>query len=409
MNSYDCGRCRDKNSELRQEQSRAISSLQVKFDQWNLFFRCADHSRPSGEIGEAEGLIVDHLEKARRATAIWDIDHIYHQPKAQRSAFASEHADQPINSYRARPTLPSRKRSGVATLTPIVRASESAPPTCHLRESAQLPWGEVRSDICGGKTYRQSYPWLGCRPIAADPWTLARLIAVFDQTDMAERLRKIAQHAASARVVFLCEQTEIILQCKQALEKHARIIETLLQDVIVRQPETAGEESALAWRQTVERHQRCRSASLSRHRAQAAAGSPPACRARADRLPAESGKARSVGGWRQDGATRRIGQSLPSSGSKPLWQTSPWISSAICRQRGDALMSPAAFAIIAARSNATQAITFECVKCRRPPRASRCLHLARAISFQGARERCGACRHPAGTAACHHSRPQTPH
>jgi hypothetical protein len=67
-----------------------------------------------------------------------------------------------------------------------------------------------------------------------------------DQTDMAERRRKIAEHAAGARVVFLGEQTEIILQREQALEKHVRIIETLLQDVIVRQPETAGEESALA-------------------------------------------------------------------------------------------------------------------------------------------------------------------
>jgi len=69
-----------------------------------------------------------------------------------------------------------------------------------------------------------------------------------DQTDMAERLWKIAEHAAGARVVFLGEQTEIILQREQALEKHARIIETPLQDVIVRQPETTGEESALAWR-----------------------------------------------------------------------------------------------------------------------------------------------------------------
>ena len=69
---------------------------------------------------------------------------------------------------------------------------------------------------------------------------------------MAECLRKIAEHAARTRVVFLGEQTEIILQRERALEKHARIIETLLQDVIVRQPEAAGEESALAWRQTVD-------------------------------------------------------------------------------------------------------------------------------------------------------------
>ena len=42
-------------------------------------------------------------------------------------------------------------------------------------------------------------------------------------------------------------ETEIILQREQAL-----VIETLLQDVIVRQSEAAGEESALAWRQTVD-------------------------------------------------------------------------------------------------------------------------------------------------------------
>jgi hypothetical protein len=43
---------------------------------------------------------------------------------------------------------------------------------------------------------------------------------------------------------------------------------------------------------------------------------------------------------------------------------------AIRRQRVDALASPAISAIIAARSNATQAITLECVKCWRPPRTS---------------------------------------
>jgi hypothetical protein len=52
------------------------------------------------------------------------------------------------------------------------------------------------------------------------------LIAVL--TDMAEGLRKISKHATGTRVVFLGEQTEIILQSEQALEKHARIIETPL-------------------------------------------------------------------------------------------------------------------------------------------------------------------------------------
>jgi hypothetical protein len=69
---------------------------------------------------------------------------------------------------------------------------------------------------------------------------------------MAERLRKISDHAAGTRVVFLGEQTEIIPQREQVLKKHARIIVTMLQDVIVRQPEAAGEECALPGRQAVD-------------------------------------------------------------------------------------------------------------------------------------------------------------
>jgi hypothetical protein len=72
-----------------------------------------------------------------------------------------------------------------------------------------------------------------------------------DQTDMTKRLRKISEHATGTRVVSLGEQTEIIPQRKQTLEKPARFIETPLQDVIVRKPKTASEKCALAWRQTV--------------------------------------------------------------------------------------------------------------------------------------------------------------
>src|SRR5208337_3980668 len=73
-----------------------------------------------------------------------------------------------------------------------------------------------------------------------------------DQTDITERLRKISEHATGARVVFLGKQTKIIPQRQQSLEKHTRIAETPLQDIIVRQPEAASEECALAGRQTVD-------------------------------------------------------------------------------------------------------------------------------------------------------------
>ena len=61
---------------------------------------------------------------------------------------------------------------------------------------------------------------------------------------------------------------------------------------------------------------------------------------------------------------------LPSSRSKPCAQVVSQISSRILRQRSTGPSKPNISALLIARSNATHAITFEWVNCRRPPRIS---------------------------------------
>jgi hypothetical protein len=60
-----------------------------------------------------------------------------------------------------------------------------------------------------------------------------------DEPDMAERLRKVAQHSARVRVVFLREQPDIVAERQEALEKSVGFIMAFLQRIIVGQPEAA--------------------------------------------------------------------------------------------------------------------------------------------------------------------------
>src|SRR5207302_1177837 len=66
-----------------------------------------------------------------------------------------------------------------------------------------------------------------------------------------ESLRKITDHAAVPKIVLLAEQADIIAQAQQAIEQVSRLLEPLLQDIGIDQPEAAGQEGALAGRQTV--------------------------------------------------------------------------------------------------------------------------------------------------------------
>jgi len=65
------------------------------------------------------------------------------------------------------------------------------------------------------------------------------------------RLREVPELALQDGVVFLCEQAEVVPQREQVLEDLARLVEAPLQAQIVRQPERARKEGALAGGQPV--------------------------------------------------------------------------------------------------------------------------------------------------------------
>src|SRR5260370_25956818 len=70
---------------------------------------------------------------------------------------------------------------------------------------------------------------------------------------MAVRLRKISQHAAAQWIDLLRQQADVVAACEQAFEQIARFRNAALQDVIVDEPETAGEEGAFTRGQTISR------------------------------------------------------------------------------------------------------------------------------------------------------------
>src|SRR3546814_15140880 len=67
-----------------------------------------------------------------------------------------------------------------------------------------------------------------------------------DQRQMRKRLREIAELAPVHRVVFLGQQADVIAQAQQPFEQSAGFRVPAEQDVIVGEPETAGEKGALA-------------------------------------------------------------------------------------------------------------------------------------------------------------------
>ena len=63
---------------------------------------------------------------------------------------------------------------------------------------------------------------------------------------MRKRLGKISQLPPERRRVFLGQQADIITERQQALEKISRFGDASLQNVVVREPEAAGEECTFA-------------------------------------------------------------------------------------------------------------------------------------------------------------------
>jgi hypothetical protein len=74
--------------------------------------------------------------------------------------------------------------------------------------------------------------------------TCAEVMGGIDQRQVRESLREVPKLAALFGIVFFREQPDVIAKCGQAFKECARVIKPVLQNVIIDQPEAAGEESA---------------------------------------------------------------------------------------------------------------------------------------------------------------------
>ena len=67
---------------------------------------------------------------------------------------------------------------------------------------------------------------------------------------MTERLRKVAQLAPAARIVFFRQETHVVAHGEQAFEQLSGIVVASKQNEIVSKPKTAGEKRPFAGRQS---------------------------------------------------------------------------------------------------------------------------------------------------------------
>ena len=80
---------------------------------------------------------------------------------------------------------------------------------------------------------------------------MADIVCRVDKRDVGERLRKVAQLALSADIVFFGEHPNVVTQAGQPLEQALRVRGPSGQDIGVGEPETGRQEGAFARRQAV--------------------------------------------------------------------------------------------------------------------------------------------------------------
>src|SRR5690349_9428807 len=92
---------------------------------------------------------------------------------------------------------------------------------------------------------------IAVRALLRRPLRTGQVVGGVDQRDVRESLWEVSDLAREARVVLLCKKSDIVAQRQQALEKLAGLLHAPLQDVVVRQPEAAGQKGSLSGRQAV--------------------------------------------------------------------------------------------------------------------------------------------------------------
>ena len=179
-----------------------------------------------------------------------------------------------------------------------------------------------------------------------------------DQRHMRECLRKIAEQLARGGIVFLAQQADIVAERDQPLEQGVCVVEPAEHHIGIDQPEAARQERAFARRQPVVRARGV----VAQHQTadhQAGARSPRPCRSRADLPAAGSRPPAAAAGSHRAPCCRRTARSF-LAGIEPASAD----LGVDCRRAVRASARPGRrgripSALLIARSNATQAITFE--------------------------------------------------
>jgi hypothetical protein len=69
------------------------------------------------------------------------------------------------------------------------------------------------------------------RPLPRRSAVARQVVRSVDESDVRQRLREVAEHAARTRVIFLGEQADVVAQREQPLEQPSRIFTALEQHV----------------------------------------------------------------------------------------------------------------------------------------------------------------------------------
>ena len=192
-----------------------------------------------------------------------------------------------------------------------------------------------------------------------------------DQADVRERLREVADQPAAPVGSYSSESSPTSLRSASSRSKMPpRVVVAAQQGEVVGQPEGAGQERPFARRQAVDGRvgRVAVDEPVASSGARSIASTVPRTRGSLGRQEADQRDHQQAGVELLRPV--RLDERARARGRSPRGRPASWISSRSARQRSTGPSRPNCSTVLMARSKATQAITFEWVKCRRGPRTS---------------------------------------
>ena len=191
-----------------------------------------------------------------------------------------------------------------------------------------------------------------------------------DQRDVRERLREVADKAACARVVLLREEAHVVAQADERARRASSLPRGDPGGNSCRPARTCTAGTPLRLPGARRRPNRSHNAARDRWRPRAVARSRAPSLRPAGRSRRESPPSGSSAGWRRASSIRRSPRTSPSASRNPDRRPRRGCDRAGRATARAGRPGPSVSRRRTARSNATHAITFECVNCLGGPRTS---------------------------------------